>query len=122
MVPAFRFAPILASTSLPPAADDCGAAMFAAHLHTRFRATDAMGDSADLVLTHVHELVCDPSLEQFSLVFEGRGGHRLDGTCRFDHPALGRLTLFIASDTVTHPQRSLHQAAFNRRRDTRQEA
>ena len=84
-------APVLAAAGLGPRTADCGAAMFAAHLHTRFRVSDDAGHRADLVLTHVDELACDSTLEQFSLVFEGAGGQSsLAGTCRFDHPALGR--------------------------------
>jgi hypothetical protein len=95
---------------------ECGAAAFATLLHSRFRVSDDAGHRADLELTHVHEFACDPSLEQFSLVFEGAPPVLLEGICRFDHPAFGRQTLFITAGDRTDSARAVYQASFSRRR------
>jgi hypothetical protein len=115
-VPAGAFGAV----SPPRHLDECGAATFAAHLRSRFRVTDASGRRADVELTHVHELACDPSLEQFSLVFEDDpGAAPLGGACQFDHPALGRQTLFITAHVAADSERPIYEAPFNRRRAMR---
>lgn len=123
MASALPLIPVFTAPPVTQASSGCGAALFAEHLHSRFRATDEAGRQADLELTQVHEVTCDPSLEQFSLVFEGRSGDApLQGICGFDHAVLDPLTIFVTSEVARRPGRSLYVAAFNRRRDAQQAA
>jgi hypothetical protein len=112
--------PVFAA-SVPTPISGCGAAAFAAQLHTRFRVTDSAGNRAVVKLTDVHECACDPSLEQFSLAFASAEGPTLQGICRFDHAALGANTFFITS-RADDAQRSIYHVSFNRLRETRLEA
>jgi hypothetical protein len=85
------------------------------HVGTMFRAGAPGIDAQRLLLTRVDHRTVDDRLEQVSAVFRGAAGRILaDGTYEFQHPALGRLDLFIVAVGTPGADHAFYEACFSR--------
>jgi hypothetical protein len=103
--------------------NELSASRFAPHVDTRFRVSDEQGHTADLTLAKVDEVLTDPALDQFTLIFQGPGGGALmNGICRFEHATLGTMTWFISPIAGSNATRTVYQVCFCHVRDDQRRA
>lgn len=94
---------------------EASAALFNGHLNDRFTVRVPGQRSVRFVLAKVIELPVMKNFEQFSAIFHGPVGAKLaDGTYTFEHPALGRVDLFIVAIGQPRSDRTTYQACFSR--------
>ena len=76
------------------------------------------GIGLSLRLDRVSETRVSGGFLQFSLYFHGPASHLLpQGIYTFDHPALGRLALFVVPILGSDRERIVYEACFTRRAD-----
>ena len=94
---------------------DATAVLFLPHLYSEFAVQSASGVRAQMLLAKVLERPVTRNVEQFSLIFQTRGGETLhDGTHAVRHPVLGDFDLFIVPVGAPKGRLRVYQACFSR--------
>jgi hypothetical protein len=94
---------------------ELSAKAFAEHLHTRFEIQLNGREAAPVELVDVAERHDSPKLEQFSVVFFSGDGRPLpQAIYQLEHPALGRIELFLVPIGPRDGKGMEYQAVFNR--------
>lgn len=90
---------------------------FEPHVNSTFVVRHESGTEHQLKLVKVEENTKSPDVEQFSLVFTGTRDQLLpQGNYEFEHPKMGKLTLFVVPVAGTDLTVHRYQVVFARLR------
>src|SRR5690242_9103226 len=88
------------------------------HLNTTFIVREESGSPHELKLTAIEENTKSPAVEQLSLIFTGDSGRFLpQGNFEFEHPQIGKTTLFVVPVVGTDPSMHRYQVVLSRVRE-----